>query len=264
MRLSGLYVYPVKSTAPLALDEAVVEPRGLANDRRWMVVDADGRFMTGRQLPRMTLIRARPTPAGLDLEAPGMEPLRVSRPAADWPAVVTVWKSTVHARPCAPEVDAWLTRFLGRPARLVHMHAAARRDVDAKYAQPGDEVSFADGFPMLAITQAALDGLNARLERPVSMLQFRPNLVIADAPAHAEDGWTRIRVGGVEFDVVKPCVRCVFTTVDPERGERDADGEPLRTLTAYRRTEKGVTFGQNLIPRSRGTIRLDDPVEVLA
>jgi uncharacterized protein YcbX len=132
------------------------------------------------------------------------------------------------------------------------------------HSQTGDEVSFADAFPLLLISRAALDGLNARLAKPVSMLRFRPNLVVEGVAAHAEDGWKRIRIGEVEFDVAKACTRCVFTTVDPMRGERDPDGEPLRTLIGYRRTADGVTFGQNLIPRSAGSVRVGDAVEVLA
>ena len=265
MRLAALYRYPLKSCAPLPCEAAEVEPRGLAHDRRWMVVDADGRFLTGRQLATMTLIRAQPEPEGaLVLSAPGHGALHVAPPAAGVRLRVRVWDSTVDARPAGREADDWLSAVLGRPLRLVHMDEGARRPVDARYAQPGDEVSFADGFPLLLISQAALDHLNTRLARPVAITRFRPNLVVDGCAPHAEDGWRRIRIGTVEFDVVKPCVRCVFTTVDPERGERDPDGEPLRTLLTYRRTPKGVTFGQNLIPRGTGTLRIGDPVTVLA
>ena len=263
MQLSGLYLHPIKSTAPLAVETALVEPRGLRNDRRWMVVDADGRFITGRELPRLTLVRAMPEAGGLSLSAPGMPPLTVPFPRTAATVPVTVWKSEVAAKP-ADAASAWLGEFLQRPVRLVHMDADVTRPMTDVHSQAGDEVSFADAFPLLLISQAALDGLNGRLARPVSMLRFRPNLVVDGAPAHAEDGWKRIRIGDVEFDVAKPCSRCVFTTVDPLRGERDPDGEPLRTLIGYRRSGDGVTFGQNLIPRSPGTLRLGDGVEVLA
>jgi uncharacterized protein YcbX len=262
--LSALAIHPVKSCAPLALQTAQVEPRGLAGDRRWMVVDPDGRFLTGRQLPRMVLLVARPADAGLELEAPGRPPLRVPAAAADAPRRrVTVWKDAVDAA-CAPAAaDAWLSDFLGRPVHLVAMDAPARRAVDPDRARPGDEVSFADGFPVLLVGQASLDALNARLAKPVPMSRFRPNLVVAGAPAHAEDGWRRIRIGGVEFELVKDCTRCVFTTVDAEQGAFDPDGEPLRTLVGYRRGPAGVTFGRNLIARGTGTLRVGDAVEVL-
>lgn len=264
MQLSSLYLYPIKSTAPLVVEAALVEPRGLRDDRRWMVVDADGRFITGRQLPRLTLVRAQPGPDGLSLDAPGMPTLQVPFPQTSVTVPVNVWKSDVAARPADAASDAWLSEFLGQPVQLVHMDAGVTRPMTDVHSQAGDEVSFADAFPMLLITRAALDGLNARLAKPVSMLQFRPNLVVDGAAAHAEDDWKRIRIGDVEFDVAKPCTRCVFTTVDPLRGERDPDGEPLRTLIGYRRSGDGVTFGQNLIPRSPGTLRIGDAVEVLA
>ncbi|GAB3389190.1 MOSC domain-containing protein [Lysobacter fragariae] len=263
MQLSGLYLYPIKSSSPLPVEAAQVEPRGLVDDRRWMVVDETGRFITGRQQARLTRVRAQPSPGGLQLEAPGVPALSVALPEAEETIAVTVWDDTVDARPAGVQADAWISAYLGQAARLVHMHASNRRAVAPGYAQPGDEVSFADGFPLLLITQAALDGLNERLASPVSMLRFRPNLVVSGTNAHAEDGWKRVRVGEVEFDVVKACTRCVFTTVDPERGERDPSGEPLRTLTTYRRTERGVTFGQNLIPRGSGVLRRGDVVEVL-
>ena len=264
MHLSSLHLYPIKSTAPLEVETAVVEPRGLRNDRRWMVVDDGNRFLTGRQLPRLTLVRALPGARGLSLEAPGMPSLQVPFPAIIATVPVVVWKSEVDARPAGAPADAWLSEFLQQPVRLVHMDAGVTRPMTDVHSQLGDEVSFADAFPMLLISRAALDGLNERLAKPVSMLQFRPNLVVDGAVAHAEDGWKRIRIGAVEFDVAKPCMRCIFTTVDPARGERDPDGEPLRTLVGYRRTADGVAFGQNLIPRSLGTLRIGDAVEVLA
>lgn len=263
MQLSGLYLYPIKSTAPLQVQTALVEPRGLQHDRRWMVVDAEGRFLTGRQLPRLTLVRARPVSGGLSLDAPGMPSLLVPFPQTEATVPVNVWKNEVAAKPSGVG-DAWLSEFLQQPTRLVHMDAEVTRPMTDPQSRPGDQVSFADAFPLLLISRAALEGLNARLAKPVSMLQFRPNLVVDGAAAHAEDGWKSIRIGGVEFEVAKACTRCIFTTVDPLRGERDPDGEPLRTLIGYRRTAGGVTFGQNLIPRSAGSVRLGDAVEVLA
>lgn len=263
MRLSNLYLYPVKSAAPLAVETALAEPRGMRHDRRWLVVDEGNRFLTGRELPRLTLVRALPDASGLLLQAPGMPSLRVPFPASTATVAVVIWKSEVAAKP-ADAADAWLSEFLQRPVRLVHMDAGVTRPMTGAHSQAGDEVSFADAFPMLLISRAALDGLNARLAKPVSMLQFRPNLVVDGVPAHAEDDWKRIRIGEVEFDVAKPCMRCIFTTVDPGRGERDPDSEPLRTLARYRRTADGVAFGQNLIPRTPGTLRIGDAVEVLA
>ena len=264
--LASIHIYPLKSCAPLALASSEVEARGLARDRRWMVIDADGKFLTGREHARLTLIRARPNiDRSIHLDAPGMPCIRVDPPTPRNERVRTaVWGSPVSPLLADESANAWLSAFLGSTVRLVHMDAECVRAIDPKYAAPGDAVSFADGFPLLLISQAALDLLNSKLAAPVPMQRFRPNFVVADTEPHAEDGWKRIRIGEVEFDVVKPCVRCVFTTVDFERGERDPSGEPLRTLIGYRRGEKGVTFGQNLIPRGRGVVRVGDAVSVLA
>ncbi|MHB8447074.1 MAG: MOSC domain-containing protein [Rudaea sp.] len=263
--LASIHVYPLKSCAPMALDSARVEARGIEHDRRWMAVDASGKFLTGRQHPRLTLIRAEPDgPGTLRLRAPGMPELRLT-PAPDtqrW--TVDVWGSRVDARVTDAAGDTWISAFLGIPARLVHMDADCLRSVDRDHAPPDDIVSFADGYPLLAISQAALDLLNSKLAQPVPMLRFRPSLVIAGTTPHAEDDWQRVRIGGVEFDVVKPCIRCVFTTVDFTRGVFDESGEPLRTLLTYRRTPNGVSFGQNLIPRGAGTLRVGDTLTILA
>ena len=262
--LSEIHRYPVKSIAVDSLQSAEVEARGLRGDRRWMVVDGNGRFLTGRELGALSQIRAQVDGETLALSAPGRETLHARANASAPRLLVTVWKSQVDALPASPEADAWISNWLGQPARLVYMDDAARRPVSLDHGRPGDEVSFADGYPLLLISQAALDALNARLAAPVTMQRFRPNLVVAGTAPHAEDDWRRIRIGTIEFDVVKPCVRCVFTTVEPDSGQRDPSGEPLRTLIGYRRTPSGVTFGQNLIPRGTGTVSVGDAVTVLA
>ena len=262
--LSALHIFPVKSCAPLPLASATVEPRGLRDDRRWIVTDETGKFLTGRQHPRLTLLHAVPDRDALVVTADGMPPLRLAPPETGRRFEVTVWANTVAALSAGFTADAWISLFLGVPARLAYMDDACARPVAREYSREGDEVSFADAFPLLVISAAALDALNAKLATPVSMLRFRPNLVVANTAPHAEDGWRRMRIGGVEFDLVKPCSRCVFTTVDFEKGEFDPGGEPLKTLITYRRGERGVTFGQNVIARSTGTLRVGDEVEVLA
>jgi uncharacterized protein YcbX len=271
--LSAIHIFPLKSGAPLPLTSAYVGTRGFDHDRRWMVIDNDDEFVTGRDEPRLTLIRALPLDGlasdALTLNAPGMPELRISPPPGDAARIATaVWGASVTPRSAGVEADAWISAFLGRPCRLVHMdadcHRAVKAKYDGRYGEDGDEVSFADAFPLLLISQAALDQLNAKLANPVPMLRFRPNLVVAGTTPHAEDAWKCIRIGAVEFDIVKACVRCVFTTVDFERGERDPSGEPLRTLIGYRRGDDGVTFGQNLIPRGHGVVHVGDTVSVIA
>ena len=264
MHLAAIHVHPLKSGATLALDVARVERRGLEHDRRWLVVDPSGRFVTGRQEPRLVLVRATPFAGGIDLEAPGMPALRVLAPEGNADRLdVTVWDDRIDAAACDGAADAWLTRYLGNPARLAYMDELAPRAVDAGYARPGDRVSFADAFPLLVVGTGSMDSLNARLATPLPVERFRPNLVVETSSPHGEDGWLRIRIGALEFELVKPCTRCVFTTVDPATGTFDRSGEPLRTLKSYRRTAKGITFGQNAIARAFGELRVGDPVEVL-
>lgn len=228
-----------------------------------MIVDADGQFITARKHPRLVLIHAVPRDDGLALDAPGMPALRLTPPVHSAQTSVAIWKDQVSARAAEAQADTWISNYLGIPARFVYMADECVRPVDPDYAQAGDQVSFADGFPILLISQAALDELNGRLDAPVPMLRFRPSLVVSNTSAHAEDTWRSIRIGAVRFDVVKPCARCVLTLVDPETGIPDSAGEPLRTLISYRRTDKGVMFGQNLIPRGTGMLRIGDEVSII-
>ncbi len=261
--LAHINLFPVKSCAPLTPDHAIVEWRGLRGDRRWMIVDATGKFITARKHPRLVLISAVFDADALLLDAPGMTRLRLAPDACASGSKVIVWDDEVAGLPAQADADVWISNYLGFAARFVFMAEDCVRPIDPVYAKPGDQVSFADGFPLLLISQAALDQLNARLESAVPMLRFRPSLVVANTTPHAEDGWRTIRIGEATFDVVKPCVRCVLTTVDPATGKFDPSGEPLRTLVSYRRGPKGVTFGQNLIPRGSGTIRVGDQVSII-
>ena len=262
--LSAIHVYPVKSCAGQSLEAAVVQPRGLEHDRRWMLVDADSKFITARQEPRLLQVQPVPTDAGLALEAPGMPTLAVAAPAAGATLNVKVWKDHVEALAADAAADDWFSAYLGRPVRLVHMDEDVTRRNASSRAQPGDEVSFADSMPLLLVSRASLDALNDRLDQPVPMNRFRPNLVVDGVDAHAEDAWKQVTIGDVVFDVAKPCARCVLVTIDADTGQRDEGGEPLRTLTRYRRTDDGVTFGQLLIPRSGGVLRCGDAVMVRA
>ncbi len=259
--LSAIYRYPVKSLRGESFQDLQVDARGFAFDRQWMVVDLEGRFLTQRQQPRMALIGATVGEGGvLRLQAPGMPGLDVIPRAAPRQAV-QVWDDRLPAALAADEADGWLSRFLGLPCRLVWLPGDVHRPVDPQYARPADEVGFADGFPFLLIAQASLDDLNARLDHPVPMQRFRPNLVVHGCPAHAEDGWRRIRIGGLDFRVAKPCSRCIIPTIDIETGARGR--EPMQTLLTYRRRDNKVYFGQNLIHDGSGRLAVGMRVEVL-
>jgi uncharacterized protein YcbX len=260
MRLTGLWVYPVKSSAGQAIGSSRVTSRGLAGDRQWMVTDASGRFLTGREHPVLVRVRAVHTIDGLILEAPGLPQLQVRRAMFNTLRLTGVWSSRFEAYRGDLAADAWFSELLGIKAELLHIGGVSRRKLRA---DPSVRFGFADGYPVLLLNRASLDDLNDRLALPVTERNFRPNLVIDGAPAFAEDGWKRIRIGEVLFELMKPCERCVFTTVDPDTATLHPAQEPLRTLGSYRRTPAGVLFGQNLVARTEGILRLGDPVTLL-
>lgn len=268
--LSALHIYPVKSVQGPAPGEAAVEPWGLAGDRRWMLVDSGGRGVTQREYPRMALIHARPLgDGGIALSAPGMDPLTVAVPEPVTSTTVRLFDHQVDTVMAAPEAGVWFGEFLGVQVRLTHLDdPARRRPLDPASALPGETVSLADGYPLLLVTTASLDALNEAVARgddpgegPLPMNRFRPNVVVSGTAPWAEDDWRRIRIGEVSFRVVKPCARCVITTIEQSSGERGR--EPLRTLAARRRFGGGLMFGQNLVPESRGTLRLGDSLRVV-
>ena len=266
MHLAGLFTYPVKSLRGHGLDVATVEPCGLAGDRRWMLVDPDGRFITRRQVPAMATIAVAATADGLILRHSDHGDCPVTTPDATAPAIAArVWKDELPVRLGNPQADGFLTAILGRPARLVWQDDPRHRPIKPAYARPGDHVSLADGFPLLVTTEASLTALNDRLAGPVPMARFRPNLVIAGAAPWAEDGWRRIRIGDVELRLARPCARCIVVTQQPDTGERLDGNEPLATLRAMgHATADGIMFGQNAVPERLGMLRVGDPVEVLA
>ncbi len=259
-----IYVFPVKSLAGIAQSEALVEPWGLSHDRRWLVVDPSGRFVTQRIHSGMARIRTAMTPDGLALSMPGREPIAVEIPGPAAPLLtVTVWRTTLPARAADAAANAWISAALGQDLRLAHMHDTAARPVHPAYAGAGRTVSFADGYPVLLTAMASLADLNARLTRPVPISRFRGNVVIDGAKPWEEDGWRLIRMGEAVFRVVKPCDRCIVTTIDQQTGERPDRTEPLKTLGAFRHDERGIMFGQNLIPEIPARIRVGDPIEIL-
>lgn len=266
MQLSALYRYPLKSARGESLSRSALEALGLQGDRRWMLVEPEsGRFLTQRLLPQMSQLTALyNAEGGLSLSAPGFASLEVALPPPDQDLRgVTVWRDSLRVPDAGDAAAEWLSAFIGRPCRLVQVPEARARQVDTGYARPGDKVAFSDGFPLLLIGQASLDDLSARVGRPLEMLRFRPNLMIEGSAPYAEDGWKRIRIGEIEFEVAKGCSRCILTTIDPQSGERSADREPLSTLKTYRERDGDVYFGQNLLPRGTGELRVGMPVEVL-
>lgn len=265
MKISELFIYPVKSLAGISLESARVERRGLEFDRRWMLIDDKNKFLTQREFPKMALIKTSVGARGAQFEFDGAKLDVPPMPSTGVVETVEVWNSNVPAAIYDDNVNDWISGVLGAKVRLVAMPESTRRAVNPDFAvRPDDHVSFADGYPVLVIGQASLDDLNSRLENPVPMNRFRPNLVVEGADAFAEDGWKKIRVGDTVFNVVKPCARCVITTIDQSKGDK-AGVEPLKTLASYRTVGNGVMFGQNLIAESEGgVIRVGDQVEIIA
>lgn len=260
MTLDQIVVYPVKGAGGTSATGARVDDFGLHLDRRWMLVDGDGIFLSQRNHPRLALLRPRIRDGSLVLDAPGMDPFALPMKAEGAVRDVRVWDATVEAVEVEGGADEWIEAFLGEPAHLVFMPESTLRPVNRDYAADA-RVSFADGFPFLLLSRESLEELNRRLDRPVPMNRFRPNLVVKGAGPHAEDAWRRIRIGEVEFEVVKPCARCAVTTVDQDSGQRGA--EPLRTLSRYRKHEGKTWFGQNLVQKRIGTLEVGNPVQVL-
>lgn len=266
MHLSSLYRYPLKSGSAELLEAGGCDELGLSGDRRWMVVDANsGKFLTQRAQPEMALLKARwEGEDALLLSAPGMEVLKVSVPDLHSAARgVVIWRESLQVPDAGDAAAQWLTRLLDHPCRLVYLPASQGIQVDMDYARPGERTAFSDGFPFLLIGQRSLDDLSARVGQILDVRRFRPNLVIAGSAPYAEDTWRRIRIGSLEFRVVKPCSRCIIPTIDPLNGERSPVREPLATLMNYRKGDGGVFFGQNLIAEGTGLLQVGMPVEVL-
>ena len=268
LTLTGINRYPIKSCRGHGVTCAVVEPWGLAGDRRWMLVDDDGCVVTARQCPHLVLVRPEFQPGGLLVRAPDADPLQVRTPDGAALVDVRVFSSALAAAPAPDEAHAWFSKVIGQPVRLVYLDDPTRRRPSPRYSKAADRVSFADGYPLLLATEESLAALNDLIvkgpraeEGPVPMARFRPNLVVTGAPAWAEDGWRVLRIGAAQFRAVKACDRCVLTTIDPDTASRGR--EPLMTLARHRRWDGKAWFAINLIPDSPGAaVRVGDRVEV--
>jgi uncharacterized protein YcbX len=250
--LAAISVYPVKSCRGIARESARLEVTGFADDRHWMLVRPNGRFVTQRELPRLALVGTAVDGAGLELTAPGRAPLRVARSAGSAGLDIVVWKFSGRGIDCGDAAATWVSAFLETPLRLVRFDPDVPRTCNPEWTPGAHAVTeFADGFPILVISRASLADLNSRLPRALPMERFRPNLVIDGVGAYDEDRIHELRAGGVTIRIVKPCTRCSITTTDQERGAVDGV-EPLATLKTYRHDPalKGVCFGQNAIPVS--------------
>jgi uncharacterized protein YcbX len=262
MRVRDLFIYPLKSGAGLRVADATLDALGFSGDRRWMVVDRDGQFLSQRRVTRMALIQVTLLrDEALFLSFPGVQSLRIARPDNDAKQLdVVVWDDVVRALDGGDEAAAWASGVLGLDARVVYCPTANARLVDPTYSPEEARVGFADGFPLLVVGGATLDDINARLvannQQPIGVERFRPNIVIEGAEPYAEDSWRELQLetehGAIRIDIVKPCARCSIISNDPRTGVQGV--EPMRTLQTYRRHGKHVYVAQNAIPRSEGRI----------
>lgn len=261
LSLSAIYRYPVKSARGHALQEARTDAFGIAGDRRWMLVDERGVFVSQRTMAAMALLEVSPAPDGLLLTYRGAQ-LAVATPAPGAAREsVRVWSDQLEGLSADDAANHWLSQRFGVPLRLVYCPDDARRAVDPHYCANGARVAFPDGFPLLVLTQASLDDLNRRLPAPVPMDRFRPNLVISGAEAFDEDRWSRLRIGGVQIDLVKPCSRCAVPSIDQATGERDSSIN--RVLADFRRRDGQIYFGMNALVPAGARLAVGDAVAVL-
>ncbi len=263
--VAALFVYPVKSMGGFSVDSFRMTDRGPEHDRRFMLVDAKGRFLSQREHPSMALFRTSIHDGNLrirhDSDAGGGVSLPL-RPEMGIETEVQVWDDDCIAWKVSAAADAWISGILGQEASLVYMPDNSLRPVDPDYAPGGEVTSFSDGYPVLIIGEASLADLNGRLSVPVGMDRFRPNIVFRGGEPFSEDGFKKIRIGDLEFFGVKPCARCVVTTIDQSTGT--AGKEPLATLSTYRNRGNKVNFGMNLLHRGEGVVRVGDGIGLMS
>ena len=262
MRVQDIYIYPIKSLGGIRVKEAVLREKGFEHDRRFMLVDEQGHFLSQRKHPQMALLQTQLTDDGITVFRKDNTSERVEvpfEPVSDTTISVTIWEDRVEARLVDEEISCWFSDLLNMKTNLVFMPENARRELKAKYAVKNETVSFADGMPYLLISQASLDDLNSRLDQPVPMDRFRPNIVISGATAFQEDEWDVVQMGDARFKITKPCARCVMTTVDQKLGTKGK--EPLTTLASYRKVDGSVLFGQNMLLLDGKKLRVGDSLQ---
>jgi uncharacterized protein YcbX len=268
MQLSEINIYPIKSLKGISLKNAKVENRGLEFDRRWMLVDENNEFLTQRQFPKMATLVVEINEKGLVASNKDSQVIIPFEPETAELVKVKVWSARCKAKVYENKINNWFAEVLQTRCHLVLMPEETERKVNFFYAvHKTDTVSFADAYPFLLIGESSLNDLNSKLEKNIPMNRFRPNLVFKNAEPFAEDKWKKIKIGNAIFHLVKPCARCVITTINQETGISDGT-EPLKTLASYRipksSIKKKILFGQNLIAENIGeSLQVGDKLEVI-
>lgn len=271
MQVSELHIYPLKSARGIALTSSTVDSHGLVGDRRMMVVDPTGHFITQRELPALATLTVAPGAGNVQLSLDDGRSLTTPLPEPDRRMEVSVWRSIVSAAIADDATNAALSDWLGRDLKLVFFDAQASRVANPEWAGPDTPVTFADGYQVLITTTGSLAGLNADMqahgEAAVGMDRFRPNIVVDCDEPWADDRWQAVSINGIRFDLVKPCARCIMTTQDQRTGSRDI-ASPMPAMGRLRmsadRRVPGPLFGWNATPRDQGQIAVGDAVTVIS
>ena len=261
--ISSINIFPVKSLSGISLFKSKVEERGFQYDRRWMIVDSDNLFMTQRKFPQMVFIDVKIEDGKLIFQHRINKANRLELPLAEFPqkkVSVKVWEDTCEAVEYGKAINDWFTGMLEYKCKLVYMPDRTERKTSTQYFSETKNVSFADGYPFLIIGEESLNFLNSKLIEPITMNQFRPNIVFSGGKEHDEDAWENIKIGHLNFSVGKPCARCVVTTINPRNSKKGK--EPLATLSKYRNVDNKILFGQNAISHDYGIIKIGDKITV--
>lgn len=259
--LTEISIYPIKSIQGNQVNNAYVERQGIVNDRRFLIADLDGKMVTARKHPNLVRVTSQIIDSTFLLSYRGQDELILDKDTFNLNSTpATVWNDTFNAYTTSSLANQWFSDIVGKPVQLLYLG-----DVSNRWREKlATEVSFADGYPLLIISQASLEELNQRSPQQHKMAQFRPNLVVSGSEPFIEDSWKKIKIGEVVFELRKPCQRCILTTVDSDNGQFDSNKEPLNTLLKFRADENGeVYFGQNMVALNEGMINVDDEIEVI-
>ena len=261
-QLSQIWIYPVKSLGGISVQSAKVLPKGLHYDRRWMLVDQAGKFLTQREIPLLSQFKTRIDQDKLVIQHHG-DHVIVQPGQAEGETIpqAQIWDDIVSTTEVSAEHSKWFSDRLGIDCKLVFFPEENPRAVEPDYKLNDDHTSLSDGYPFLIIGQASLDDLNGRLAEPVPINRFRPNFVFTGGDPYVEDSWQNFSIGDNTFVGVKPCARCIMTTINHETGERKS--EPLKTLSTYRTRNNKVYFGQNALAVKADVVSVGDLITVL-
>ncbi len=263
IKIKSLHIYPIKGLRGISLQQSKVTSRGLKHDRRWVLIDQNNRFISQREYPEMALLHTSIEVDELivsDTRNQEQCAIQISEPDSN-EEMVTVWDDTMPAKMVSEETNKWFSAALGQDVRLMYMHEGSNRQADQRYAiSEKDHVSFADGYPILIISEASMDQLNQKTGLSQTIDRFRANIILSGIKPHEEDELREITIGDQKLYGVKPCARCQVTTIDPTTAEYGK--EPLKTLATYRRIDHKILFGENFIPANESSISVGDQVEI--